>query len=245
MQLDPKDYQVALDRAHADLANAQAAALAASTGVPITSTNTTSGMSTAQANLNASRKEVDAARARAREAEANYTKVAADLKRAQQLIAKDEISNQQYDAAVAAEQAAKAGLEGAQAAIAVAQSHVAQAEAGVRAAQTGPQQVQVTKSRAAEAQATVQRDQAAVDQADVNLKYTTVTAPFAGIVSKRSVELGQVITAGQPVFALVNLETSTSPPISRRRNCGKCVPASPPPSTWIPSAASTRDTWTA
>jgi membrane fusion protein (multidrug efflux system) len=206
VQLDPRDYQVALDRAKADLANVQAAAAAAHTGVPITSTTTTSNISTAEAGLNAARKQAEAAHARIQEAQANHNKVAADLKRAQMLVAKDEISLQQYDAVIAGEQSAKATLSAAQAAAAAAQSQVAQAEAGVRASRTAPQQVAVTRSRAAEADAAVQRAQAAVQQAELNLQYTTVRAPFAGIISKRSVEPGQVITAGQPLYALVDLE---------------------------------------
>jgi membrane fusion protein (multidrug efflux system) len=205
-QLDPKDYQVALEHARADLANAQAAAAAVGTGIPIVSTTTTSTLSSSHAALNAARKEVEAAQAHTREAEANYTKVAADLKRAALLVAKEEISQQQYDAAVAAEQSAKASVEAAQAMVASAQSHVAQAEAGVRAAQTGPHQVAVTRARAAEAQAAVLRARAVVDQAELNLQYTTVRAPFAGVVSKRSAEPGQVISAGQPIFSLIDLE---------------------------------------
>jgi membrane fusion protein (multidrug efflux system) len=206
VQLDPKDYQVAVDRARADLATAEAAAAAARTGIPITTTTTTSNVSTAEANLFAARKEVDAAEARAREAEANYSKASSDLKRAQQLVVKDEISQQQYDAVKAAAEAAKAGVDAAVAAIAAAQSHVVQAEAGVHSARTAPQQVAVTKSRAAEADAAAQRSRAALQQAELNLTYTTVRAPFAGVVSKRSVEPGQVVTAGQPFFALVDLE---------------------------------------
>ncbi len=206
VQLDPKDYQVALDRARAELADAEAVAAAAHSGVPITGTTTTSNISSAQAMLNAARKEVDAARARLLEAQANDTKVAADLKRAQQLVTKDEISQQQYDAAVAGAQAAKASVDAAAATVASAQSHVAQAEAGVRAAQTAPQQVAVSRSRADAADAAVAKNKAAVEQAELNLQYTTVRAPFAGTISKRSIEPGQVITAGQPLFALVNLE---------------------------------------
>ncbi len=206
VQLDPKDYEVALARARADLADAQAAARAAQTGVPITSTTTTSQTSTAEANLNASHKEVDAAKARLLEAQANYNKVSQDLKRYQQLLAKDEISRQQYDAAVAAEQGASATVEAARAAVAAAESHVRQAEAGVRSAQTGPQQIQVTNARAKAAEAAVQRAQAAVQQAELNLSYTTIRAPFAGIISKRNVEPGQVVQAGQPLFSIVNLD---------------------------------------
>ena len=206
VQLDPKDYEVALARARADLADAQAAARAAQTGVPITSTTTTSQTSTAEANLNAAQKEVDAAKARLLEAQANYNKVSQDLKRYEQLLAKDEISRQQYDAAVAAEQGASATVEAARAAVAAAGSHVSQAEAGVRSAQTGPQQIQVTNARAKAAEAAVQRAQATVQQAELNLSYTTIRAPFAGVISKRNVEPGQVVQAGQPLFSIVNLD---------------------------------------
>jgi membrane fusion protein, multidrug efflux system len=206
VQLDQKDYQVALARAQADLADAEAAARAAQTGVPITSTTTTSQTSTADANLNAAQKEVDAANARLREAQANYNKVSQDLKRYAQLLTKDEISRQQYDAAVASEQSATASVDAARAAVASAQSHVRQAEAGVHAAQTGPQQVTATQARAAAAAAAVQTKRAAVEQAQLNLTYTRIVAPFAGIVSKRNVEPGQVIQAGQPMVSIVNLD---------------------------------------
>jgi membrane fusion protein (multidrug efflux system) len=206
VRLDPKDFQVALDRARAELADAQAAAAAAHSAVPITSTTTTSNISSAQAVLNAARKEVEAAQARLLEAQANDTRIAADLKRAQQLVAKDEISQQQYDAAVAAAQSSKASVDAAAATVASAQSHVAEAAAGVRAAETAPQQIAVTRSRADAADAAVQKFEAAVQQAELNLQYTTVRAPFAGTISKRSVEPGQVIASGQPIFALVNLE---------------------------------------
>lgn len=206
VQLDPKDYQVALDKTRAEFADAVAAAAAARTGVPITSTTTASGLATARANLNAANQEVDAARARQQEAEANYAKISADLNRMKQLISKDEISRQQYDAAVAAEQAARATVEAARASVAAAQSHVTQAEAQVEAAATGPQQVSVTQARASSAEAAAQKAKANLDQAELNLRYTTVRAPFAGVVSKRSVEPGQVVAAGQPLFAVVNLD---------------------------------------
>src|SRR5205085_8338628 len=47
---------------------------------------------------------------------------------------------------------------------------------------------------------------AAVQQAELNLQYATIRAPQSGIVSKRNVEVGQVIQPGQPVVALVALE---------------------------------------
>ncbi len=205
-QLDRSDYEVALQRAQGELADAEAQAHAAITGVPITSTTSTSQLNTANANLNAAQREVDVARARERAAQADYNKVAQDLKRMQLLVEKDEISRQQYDATVAAEQAARANLDAARSAIATAESHVAQAEAGVHAAQTGPEQIAVTKARANAAQANVQTRRAIVQQAMLNLQYTSIVAPFDGVVNKRSVEPGQVVQAGQPLFSLVDLE---------------------------------------
>jgi membrane fusion protein, multidrug efflux system len=204
-QLDPKDYEVAVQRAQADLADATANARAASTGVPITSTTTTSGVSTARANLNAAQKEVDAAQARAREAQANYNRTAQDLKRFEQLVKKDEISQQQYDAALAAEQGARATVDAAQAQIATAQSHVAQAEANVQSSLTAPQQIQVQQAKAGSANANVQTKEAALAQAQLNLGYATVRAPVDGIAGRRAVEVGQVIQAGQPITSVVDI----------------------------------------
>ena len=206
VQLDPKDYQVALERAEADLADAVATARAAQTGVPITSTTSSSNIDVSHAALNAAQHEVATAQAQVGEAKANYTKASQDLKRYQMLVEKDEISQQQYDAAVAAERAARATLDAADSAVATAESHVAQAEANVRAAQIAPQQIAQFRARAGAAEAAVKTRQAAVDQAKLNLQYTTVRAPFDGVVSKRSVEPGSVVAAGQPLFSLVDLE---------------------------------------
>ena len=206
VQLDPKDYQVALEHSKADLAEAQATAQAAETGVPISNINTSSQLETAQAQQTAALREADAARARVREAQANYEKVSKDLERFKLLISRDEISRQQYDAAVAQEASARAALDASNSAVATAESHVAQANAGVRAAQTAPQQVAVIKARAGSAAAAADRAQATLDATQLNLQYTTVKAPANGIVSKRSVEVGQVIQPGQPLCALVNLD---------------------------------------
>ncbi len=203
VQLDPTDYRVALVRAQAELADMQAAAAAAQHGVPIITTNTNSQLSTTAAGLAAARQQEDAAAAELRQAEADYTRVAADLKRYQQLVTRDEISRQQYDLAVAHESAARAAVDAARAQVAAAHSRVAEAQSAVDAAQTAPHQVEVTRARASAATAQAERAQAAVQQAQLNLEYTTLRAPEAGIVSQKSVEPGQVVQSGQPLMALV------------------------------------------
>ena len=206
VQLDPTDYQVMVDRARAELQDAMATLQAARTGVPLTHTTTTSTLSNAQASLNAAQQEVTASQARLREAEAEYKLAADDVRRFAQLVKKDEIPQQRYDTAVTAEQQAAASVDAARAAVANAQSHVAQAEAMVRGAETAPQQLAITRAKAGAAQANVARLQATLQQAELNLQYTVIRAPVTGIVSKKTVEPGEVIQPGQPVLALVNLE---------------------------------------
>ncbi|HZD95563.1 MAG TPA: HlyD family secretion protein [Candidatus Sulfotelmatobacter sp.] len=206
VELDPKDYEVAVDRARADLANAQANATAAHVGVPLTQTTSTSQLVAADAGVKAAQREVESAQARLNEAQANYAKVAADLKRMEMLIAKDEVSRQQYDAAVAAYHSAKATVDAGNAAVASAESRVAQAQAQAESVRTVPEQLKVTRARAGAATAEVQRAISALAQAELNLKYTKIYAPVTGVLSKRNVEPGQVVQAGQPVFSIVNLD---------------------------------------
>ena len=206
VQLDPTDYQVALERARAELQDAMATLQAAQTGVPLTHTTTSSTLSNAQASLRAAQEEVSASQARLRESQAEYKLAADDVRRFAQLIKKDEIPQQRYDAAVTAEQQAAASVDAARAAVANAESHVAQAQAMVQGAETAPQQIAITRAKAGSAEANVARLKAALQQAELNLQYTVIRAPVTGIVSKKTVEPGEVIQAGQPVLALVNLE---------------------------------------
>jgi membrane fusion protein (multidrug efflux system) len=206
VELDPKDYQVALEHARADLADAEANATAAQVGVPLTTTTSSSQLQAADAAVVAAEKEVESARSRVQEAQANYTKAAEDLKRFEQLVKKDEVSRQQYDAAVASATAAKATLDSANSMVANAESRAAQARAQAASAHTVPEQVKVTRAKATAATAQVQRARAAVAQAELNLQYTKIVAPVSGILSRRNVEPGQVVQAGQPLFSVVNLD---------------------------------------
>lgn len=205
VQLDPADYQNAVARARAELADVEASAKGAQTSIPVSNISTRNQLRSARATQTAAEREVEAAGARQREAEANFTRVSKDLERLHGLVQKEEISRQQYDAAVANEAAARATVDAARAAVATAESHVAQAQAGVATAQTAPEQLSITRSRFGSAQAAVQKAQSTLNQALLNLQYATVKAPATGIVSKRSVEVGQVVQAGQPMAALVSI----------------------------------------
>jgi membrane fusion protein (multidrug efflux system) len=206
VELDPKDYQVAVDRARADLANAQANAVAANVGVPLTQTTSSSQLLAADAGVKGAQRDIESARAKLNDAQAMYAKTSADMKRMEMLIAKDEVSHQQYDAAVAANNSAKANVDAATSAIASAESREAQSQAQAEAARTVPEQLKVTRARAGAATAEVQRAVSALAQAELNLQYTKIVAPVTGVLSKRSVEPGQTVQAGQPLFSIVNLE---------------------------------------
>jgi membrane fusion protein (multidrug efflux system) len=219
VELDPADYQVAYERAKADFESAQATAAAAGVGVPITSINTTSQVSasdadvaSARAGIAAAKQQFQAAKATLDQAIANNIKAQNDLVRYKQLVDKQEISQQQYDQAVAAAaasaaavDAARANADAAQDQVTQAQARLAQAEANLRNAQTGPQQLQVTRSRAASALADAQRKKADLDQAQLNLQYTKIVAPVAGVVSDRTVEVGQNVSPDQELMKIIPL----------------------------------------
>jgi membrane fusion protein (multidrug efflux system) len=83
---------------------------------------------------------------------------------------------------------------------------LAQAQAQLNFAETGPEQVAAQSARARQAQAQVQQAQAQLDMAKLNLSYTKIVAPAAGIVTRKSVEIDQNVAAGQNLLTLVSLE---------------------------------------
>jgi len=182
-----------------------AVAAAAGVNVPLTSTTSSSQLTSANAGVSAAQKDIGAAKAKVQEAQANYTKASADLKRMEELVQKDEISRQQYDASVAAAASAKATLDAAISSEAAAEGHAVQASAAASGANVVPEQIRMTRSKAASANAQVEKYRAMLDQAELNLQYTQIKSPVTGMVSKRSIEPGQVVQAGQPMFAIVDL----------------------------------------
>jgi len=219
-ELDPKDYDVAVENAQANLANAQAMAAAANVNVPLTSINTGSNLKSAGADVSGAHagveqaeQQLQAGAAQVAQAQANLTKAEADLARYKPLVEKDVISKQQFDAAVAARDGAKAALNNAQAGeraasdgVRVAKDRESQSQASLKYAETGPQQVAVQSARAKAAQAQVEQAQAQLDQAELNLSYTKIVAPVAGIITRKSVEVDQNVSTGQNLLTLVSLD---------------------------------------
>jgi membrane fusion protein (multidrug efflux system) len=234
VRLDPRDYEVALAKAQADLGDAEAALESSRIDIPITAANTASQLKTAtssradatafvqgaQRQLTATRARLESAQAQVREAEANLKKATDDVARYKLLVDKNEIPRQQYDTAGTTAAAAQAALDArvaavreaeqnivvAQSAVDQANQRITQADASIESASTAPKQVAVSEARAKSAAAQVAQKKALVEQAKLNLSYCTIIAPVAGIVGKKTVELGQNISPGQQLMALVPLD---------------------------------------
>jgi membrane fusion protein (multidrug efflux system) len=175
VQIDPSEYKVRVAQAQADLAAAKAGAGGAggAGGQAQAMVQQATGQ---RASLDA---QITAARA-------NEVKARQDLARMEELAGKQIVSKMQLDAARAAAEAAAANVVALQRETAAAGGTIAGAQAGVRLAD-----------------ARLQGAQAAADNAQLQLSYTRVTAPASGIVSRKQVEPGQLIQAGQPLLTIV------------------------------------------
>jgi membrane fusion protein (multidrug efflux system) len=174
VQIDPAEYRVRIAQAEADLAAAYAAAGGAgSNGQAQAMVDQAAGQ---RASLDA---QIIAARA-------NEAKAKSDLARMEDLAAKQIVSRQVLDGARAAAEAASANVVAVQRQTTAAGGTVASARAGVRLAA-----------------ARLQGAEAARDNAALQLSYTRVTAPAAGIVSRKQVEPGQLVQVGQPLLTIV------------------------------------------
>src|SRR6516225_9208801 len=219
VEIDPRDYQVAVDKAQADLANAEATARSLNITVPITTVNTTSqlqftasGVEDAHAAVTAAEKQLAAAHQQVEAAEANDVKAQDDLRRYKLLVERREVSQQIYDQALATAKSSTANVAAAQASESAAQqfvqqarSRLTQAAANQEYAQTGPQQVASTRARALSAVADVQQKRAALEQAELNLGYTKIIAPVSGEVTK-TVVVGLNVQPGQQMLTVVPLQ---------------------------------------
>jgi membrane fusion protein (multidrug efflux system) len=235
VRLDPSDYQVALAQAQAQLATAQATTSESKVNVPLTNINTASQVDTSKTQADEARAAVNSAQQAANQAQANigsaratlearqadYEKAQKDLARFKDLVAKDEISKQEFDAADATARAGSANVAAAQANVVVAQRNFDKAMADLgqakarlstalvlerQDAQVRPRQQEVTAARYQQSQAAVQQRDADVKQALLNLSYTELKAPVDGVVSKKTAEPGMHLAAGEEIMALVPLD---------------------------------------
>jgi membrane fusion protein, multidrug efflux system len=219
VEIDPKDYEVAVAQAQANLSNAEETAQSLHITVPITSVNTSSqlkftasGVEDANAGIIAAEREVTAAHAQLESAEAIDVKAQDDLHRYRLLVDKKEVADQVYDQALATAKSSAAALAAAAANesaanqfVQQARSRLAQADANHQYAQTGSEQVSSTRARVRAAIADVDEKRALLQQAQLNLQYTKIVAPVNGEVNK-TVVVGMNVQNGQQLLTVVPLD---------------------------------------
>jgi len=221
VDLDPRDYQVALDQAEAQLAQAQTMVSAQQPNIPITQVQNSTNISgseadlaNAQAALATAERDVETARARLLEAEANNEKAQADLERYKTLIAKEEVSKQEFDSVASTAKAQAAGVSAAKGTVEADLQIVNQKRALVAQSQSRLTQYQrnagselaVRRAAVISEEASAKTSQVQVEKAKLNLAYTKVTAPVNGIVMKRSAEVGMHVAAGQQLLTIAQTE---------------------------------------
>jgi membrane fusion protein (multidrug efflux system) len=160
VQLDPRDYQVALEQAQAQIAQAKA-------------------------ELNSARQQYVSAVATIHQAEAQNYLAQRNEQRFAELLKLQVVAQSDFDQYYATARADAATVKVDEAAAASAQRTI-----GSREAQ-------------------VQQDQAALDQAELNLSYTRITAPASGIIGNRSAQLGQRVQPGQSLMALTQRNSAS------------------------------------
>src|SRR5581483_1362235 len=235
VRIDPSDYQAKVDQAQAALAVAESQAKGASEGVPLIRDTTGSSVTAAEAQLSAAKADYEQARvdyerastadiAVARSnvdtAQATADRAQADLNRMKSLVDKEEISRLEYDSYVSSARVAAAQLQAAKdklaattkdaetkkAAIESAQARISQAQAGILQARATQKQVPVRVADASSAAAGIGQAHANLEAAKLDLSYTSIVAPMDGTVTRKSVEVGQVVQQGQGLMMLVPLQ---------------------------------------
>lgn len=221
VDLDPRDFQVALDQARAQVAQARSMVIALQPNIPITQVENTTNVSTgeadvanAQAALAVAEGDQESTAAALTQSEANNARAQADWARYKLLISKEEVSEQEYDQIAATAKAQAANVTASQANLRAATQTVAQRRAQLLEAQSrlaqyrrnGPALVAIRRANVESNQASAQSAQAQVEQAQLRISYTKITAPVAGIVMKRSAEVGAHISAGQQLMEIAQID---------------------------------------
>jgi membrane fusion protein, multidrug efflux system len=220
LELDPRDYEAALEHAKANLETKRAEMHAAQLQIPITDATAYSQLHLADAaqqeavaSVAAAEADRTAAQHRVQQDEAVANRAERDRVRYAALVEKREISRSYYDAratdAAATGQTLdsdRAALAAAEQRISQARSLVAQREAQVAGARTAPQQASNVRAQFESAQGELDQALADVHTAELNLSYTKIYAPVSGVVGHKTVELGHRVQPGQTLLTVVPVD---------------------------------------
>jgi membrane fusion protein, multidrug efflux system len=235
VRIDPRDYQAKVDQARAALAMAQSDSLGAHANVPLTNETTLSAVSSAEGRLAAaeadyekaqtdydrsSTSELSYAQADVDSKRATHDRARADLARMEPLVAKDEISKQQFDLYVATARVAESDLKATEenranadkkaaaskAAMLNASASVEAARADLEQAKANRQKVEISSAQASTAAASIKQARANLEAAELQLSYATIVAPIDGLATKKTIQVGQIVQPGQTLLTVVPLQ---------------------------------------
>jgi membrane fusion protein, multidrug efflux system len=220
VDLDPRDFQVTIDQTRAQLAQAHSQVTAQQPNVPITQVETSTNITGAEADVanaeavvGVAERDRESAVARLAEAQANAAKSQADLARYTLLIKNEEVSQQEFDQVAATAKAQEASVAANRATVESAGRTVEQRRAQLAQVKSrlsqymtnAPAQLAIRQANVQSQQANAQTAQAMLEQAELKLSYTKIVAPAAGIVLKRSAEVGERINAGQQLLMIAQI----------------------------------------
>ena len=221
VELDPTDLRVARDQAKAALAQAQAQLRAEQSNASVTETSNETLVATSSSDLASgfagvaeAEQSVAQANAQVKQAEADAHLAQIEQARAAQLFESGAIARAELDSKTAAAQAAGAKLEAQREGIEAARRRVDEQAAKAHAAssrlheakENGPDVLDAKHATVELRKASVDAASAAFEQAELNLGYATVSAPVKGIVGKRSVNVGDRVTPGQPLLGITQID---------------------------------------
>jgi membrane fusion protein, multidrug efflux system len=235
LQIDPREYEAEVEQAKAMLAVAEANANSAKLQIRLTRETTVNGTSSATAQKESDAADFSSSQAQLEQsatanlklAEANVAAKKATNERAQSdkerytpLLGTGDVSKFQYDSVDATARVSQSDLDAAQQQLAAAQQAVAIARANTRSAEARvtrsqsvfletkarEQQIPISEATYKSAVAAVEHAKAVLQQAELNLAYTHMTAPITGQVTQKSVDLGQYVSPGQLLFTIVPLD---------------------------------------
>jgi len=220
IELDPADYAAKVDAARADLAAAKASAAGARAALALTEKTAPANIVQAKGGITAATSQVASSHAAIEEAKADFaaadsrkTLASLNLERARALVEQKaipqvELDSRQteFDNASAQLEQARARRVSAEAALDGSSGGVVLARGRLRAADTSAEQVEAARAALALAEARVAQTASALAQAELDLSYTMVKAARRGVVSRRSVEEGQMVNPERSLFAIVPLD---------------------------------------
>jgi len=222
VELDERDATARLHASTADLESAEANLAAANAQLTLAQHSVDAslrqakgGVTQAFAISGSSKAQIDQARADLVAAQSRAALTGTELARTTKLHADGAVAQAELDRSQAADDQARAAVDQAKARVSVASVGLVNAGGGIEsaqgrlaAAQTGPDQVQVAAAQVGVAKARVDQAKAALEQAELNVSYMRVRAPTRGVVSRRSVEPGQLVDPARPLLALTQLDDS-------------------------------------